>query len=83
MRIRDGYNFALGVALFTVLVVQIIPGVLSGIHLGYYDDSDNILGFIRSGLKVRIDHLSGCEYLETWSGSITPRLDRDGKQVCR
>lgn len=83
MKIGDGYNFALGAALFIVTVTVVVPAAFQyvGIHVGPYDDSDN--GFVKSGLKIRSDHLTGCEYLESWSGSLMPRVDRDGKQVCR
>lgn len=37
---------------------------------------------VPSGLTVRQDALTGCEYLEAGHG-ITPRMDADGKQVCR
>lgn len=36
----------------------------------------------RSGLIVRTDALTGCQYLETILGGVTPRLDKDGKQIC-
>lgn len=45
------------------------------------DDSDSVEG--RSGLVPRTDALTGCQYLTGPSGSITPRLGRDGKQVCK
>jgi hypothetical protein len=45
------------------------------------DDCDTAQG--RCGMKVRRDALTGCEYLETWLGGITPRMNGDGKQVCR
>jgi hypothetical protein len=45
------------------------------------DDSDGAWPN-RSGLKPATDALTGCQYLKTWSGSITPRLDANGKQVC-
>ncbi len=45
------------------------------------DDSDG--RHSRSGMEIRIDHLTGCEYLQGFPfGSATPRLDRDGKQIC-
>lgn len=43
------------------------------------DDSD---GKKRSGLIVYTDALTGCQYLGTVVGAITPRLDKDGKIVC-
>lgn len=44
------------------------------------DDTDPPGG--RSGLALKIDHGTGCQYLVASWGGITPRLDRDGKQVC-
>ena len=29
------------------------------------------------------DRTTGCEYLAAGSGGLTPRMDRDGKQVCK
>lgn len=54
------------------------------IVVGYYlphDDSDPVNG--RSGLGVYTDNLTGCQYLATLFGSPTPRMDRNGKQVCK
>lgn len=34
-----------------------------------------------SGLFLRTDHLTGCQYVGGIL-NITPRLDRDGKQIC-
>jgi len=45
------------------------------------DDSDPPDGI--SGMVVYHDHLTGCEYLASGHGGITPRLDANGKQVCR
>lgn len=36
----------------------------------------------RSGLKLHIDYGTGCQYLVTADGGITPRLEEDGKQMC-
>ena len=48
------------------------------------DDSDPAEG--TSGMTPRTDALTGCQYL-TYGGSygaaITPRMDRNGKQVCK
>jgi len=43
------------------------------------DDSDPFGG--RSGMMVLTDSLTGCQYL--YRGSLTPRMDRNGKQVCQ
>ena len=45
------------------------------------DSTDKDL-FHRSDLKLHIDAQTGCHYLTTWTGQITPRLDKNGKQVC-
>jgi hypothetical protein len=34
-----------------------------------------------SHMDVFTDHLTGCQYL--YRGSLTPRMDRFGKQVCK
>lgn len=36
----------------------------------------------RSGVNLRIDHGTGCHYLTTSTGGITPRLGPDGSQIC-
>ena len=45
------------------------------------DDTDDPSGS-RSGLIVYTDHRTGCQYVGTVLGGITPRLDKDGKPVC-
>lgn len=35
----------------------------------------------RSGMVIKIDNLTGCQYLESYQG-LTPRMDPDGKQIC-
>ena len=48
------------------------------------DDTDPPAG--RSGMGLRIDHRTGCHYLTSvgllGESAITPRLDRDGRQIC-
>lgn len=47
------------------------------------DDSDAPDG-ARSGVIVRTDYRTGCQYLETADGGITPRMDGSARQVgCR
>ena len=53
-----------------------------------YDDTDNAETRERSGLVLRTDHGTGCQYLVAHglfgiSTSITPRLDQDGLPVCK
>jgi len=35
----------------------------------------------RSGMAIKTDNKTGCEYLVTGNGGITPRLDREGYQM--
>lgn len=35
----------------------------------------------RSGLELRTDFGTGCQYLEASSGGLTPRLDADGNHM--
>lgn len=37
----------------------------------------------RSSMKLLVDHETGCHYLSVSGGGITPRLDADGKHICR
>lgn len=47
-------------------------------NTGYGRDSTD--GDDRSNMLLRIDHGTGCEYLETRNGGITPRLTGEGLQ---
>jgi hypothetical protein len=35
------------------------------------------------GLRVKTDALTGCQYLQVNSTGLTPRLDADGRHICR
>lgn len=35
----------------------------------------------RSNLSVKTDHKTGVQYLVTWSGNITPRIDAQGNII--
>lgn len=45
------------------------------------DSTDSLYGG-RSGVKLRTDYGTGCQYLETSFGGITPRLDAQGEHIC-
>lgn len=47
-----------------------------------YDSTDDSLAGERSGLRLHTDNLTGCQYLSAPSAGLTPRLNRDGKQLC-
>lgn len=45
------------------------------------DDTDPPFG--RSDMKIMTDHATGCQYLMGSRGGLTPRLDENGKQMCK
>ena len=48
-----------------------------------YDSTDDAVKGERSGLKLYIDHETGCEYISSFFGSLSLRLDSKGKHICR
>lgn len=51
---------------------------------GYGLDSTDVHAFKRSGVALRTDNLTGCEYLEGAKGGLTPRLTATGLHMgCR
>lgn len=62
------------------LAIALAPLFLAGCLQG--GDSD-MPDSRRSGVLVRHDALTGCQYLEGSRGGLTPRLDATGKQVCK
>jgi hypothetical protein len=65
-------------AIIRILVIAILAGfIIEGWRAGFTDDSDSPTGE-KSGLRVRTDHKTGVQYLETEDGGITPRLLQDG-----
>lgn len=66
---------------FAVLSVG-VPLVGRALNMGPIDDTDTAFGK-SSGMAPRRDALTGCEYLETRGGGLTPRLGADGRQICR
>ena len=46
------------------------------------DATDNHITGIRSNLTILVDHGTGCEYLKSVSGGLTPRINPQGKHIC-
>lgn len=46
-----------------------------------YDNTDDSLNRERSGLIIYTDHLTGCEYLGSFFGGPTPRLNSNGNHI--
>jgi len=70
------YSYRLALSYLGVMLV------LWGLHAWFYeyDDTDPPGG--RSGLIIRTDALTGCQYLTTTRGGLTPRVDRHGAPLC-
>lgn len=85
---QAGYDFtwgaikALGLA-FVVIVAAtaVLNATLRYFRVGY-DETDNRATGERSNLKVYTDHATGCQYIATSSGTLTPRLDAEGQPIC-
>lgn len=56
-----------------------LAGLLLGLLPLWRDSTDPPWPY-RSGLSIRTDAATGCEYLETSGGAITPRMDASGHQ---
>lgn len=61
-------------------IVALVIGVLEWRRSQPFDDSDSPPN--RSGLTIRRDALTGCEYVSTSRG-LHPRMDANGRQICR
>lgn len=64
-----------------VLIVAVGTAVFQAILPPARDATDPPSG-VRSGVRLRTDNGTGCQYLETKGGGLSPRLAPDGKQVC-
>lgn len=51
-----------------------------------YDDTDDVVNKVRSGMVLHIDYGTGCEYLSTrtllTTSDLIPRRDEYGKHIC-
>lgn len=43
---------------------------------------DSTDGKARSGLGLHTDNLTGCQYLSSPYGGLTPRVDKDSTHIC-
>jgi len=69
---------------FTAQLVNIVTIALAAVGvmtlISPTDETDRGR-FERSGVQLRIDHGTGCQYLETRAGAITPRLTTSGEHM--
>lgn len=78
--ISDGFWRIARLIAIGVFALFVIQGIFDLLGVGK-DSTDPANG--RSGLELRTDAMTGCQYLESSDGALTPRLGRNGKQVCR
>lgn len=82
--VENGINAAVKYTIWVVLaLVTVIVFGLSAMSKWQPTDSTDYSTSDRSGLKLHTDAMTGCQYLSTSGGGITPRLDRNGHQVCQ
>ena len=66
-----------------------ILAIVAGIGLAImdtsrtYDSTDDEVNNVRSGLKLYTDYGTGCQYISKFFGDLHPRLDKNGKQICK
>lgn len=81
-KIGEQFTFGVVFALTKWLIVASL--VFAVVHCALptdRDDTDPARG-ARSGLALRIDHGTGCQYLETKNGALLPRMGWNGRQIC-
>ena len=51
-----------------------------------YDDTDDVNNGVRSGMTLRTDYGTGCQYLvevRLFTSTVVPRMDSNGNHVCK
>jgi|GEM_PF-5098882 len=82
--IQDAAWSVLGKLAVIYVVVAVLLSMVNYALANYTDigrdDSDPPAG--RSDMKIMTDHMTGCQYLMSARGGLTPRMDENGKQMC-
>jgi len=68
-----------------IVAIAIIGAVVW--HWPDYDATDDIQNQKRSGMTIKVDFETKCQYLSSYGlfglgASLTPRLDSEGKPMC-
>jgi hypothetical protein len=82
--VKDGVIDAgwVAVAVYGAVIAVALVLTLLANTFDWNVDSTDIDGWNRSGLTLRTDHGTGCQYLVTKSGGVTPRIDSRGNPMC-
>lgn len=78
---RALYRFAFKLLIAWIIGYYVFSFVAGQFEMGF-DDTDDKLSGERSGMALHIDNRTGCHYLASSAGSLTPRLDKSGRQIC-
>jgi len=73
-------DYLITFVIFLYIIAIIIQYIFNHYNIGF-DDSDDFINNKRSGFKIRTDHLTNLQYIETRKGHIIPRLDENGKHM--
>lgn len=82
MTLKESKEFANWLA-FKLVMFYVLGSIIMYLinKTDYGRDDSDLENGARSGLQIRTDHLTNCQYFETREGGITPRLDKDGNHV--
>jgi len=79
---QDLNKYMKGVTITFIKIVLLIVVVSFGMNLfGVKVDDTDKNKWTRSGMRLRTDHGTGVQYLESADGVLTPRLNADGSLV--
>jgi hypothetical protein len=74
------------VGAFRTVAWWILAGLIGSFAVqfasGYFDRDSTDTVDQRSNMRLHTDALTGCQYLSVVGGGITPRMGRDGQQMC-
>ena len=63
--------------------IGLIIALAVSFFMSDYDATDDQMNGVRSNMALYTDYGTGCQYLSSKQGGLTPRLDEDGKHICR
>lgn len=78
--LKEWTGYILILYVIVIIMTTLLNYVIERFNIGF-DDTDNDIEHKRSLMKVYTDHKTGLQYLATANGGLTPRLDKNGKQI--
>ena len=80
--LTEGALQTLGKYVIIVIILVVLYSVAARHFRWDYNDTDNMANGHRSQVALRTDYGTGCQYLESSDGFLTPRMNSSGKQIC-